>query len=216
MRTSRRTCAGKAAGSRRCVGRCRPGTAVRGWWLSGQPALQLCHRHDPVSAHHPAGRAQADLCRSFPEAPPPDGQPRPRPPIDFVGNAVLAAYSLPKYETIRDDIRSILQGNRRLERLRALQDRTRKDRARIPFKHGRQAPEFDRTRPGGADGSAQSRGRLSRMLSDVSTPAGSYSTTDTLAAIVAHGRGRSAIGRRHLSARGAADLARRKFRHLFR
>lgn len=120
----------------------------------------------------------------FPEAPPPDGQPRPRPPIDFVGNAVLAAYSLPKYETIRDDIRSILQGNRRLERLRALQDRTRKDRARIPFKTVAKPPNLTE--------------RDLAALMDPPNPEDAYpecypmyhhlrvySTTDTLAAIVA-------------------------------
>ncbi|WP_347265714.1 patatin-like protein [Paracoccus sp. (in: a-proteobacteria)] len=51
--------------------------------------------------------------------------------VDFVQNARLALTDLPRYETIREDIRSIARMNRRLERLAALQGRWREDQQQL-------------------------------------------------------------------------------------
>ncbi len=72
----------------------------------------------------------------FPETPPgKDAENKQNPPvekkneeIDFIANAVLAAFTLPGYETIREDIQSLQAGNRRLERLEELQKRLEADR----------------------------------------------------------------------------------------
>lgn len=50
------------------------------------------------------------------------------PEITFLQNAAMAAMTLPRHEVIRDDIWSIHDYNRRLDRLAALQRRSREDR----------------------------------------------------------------------------------------
>jgi patatin-related protein len=62
--------------------------------------------------------------------------------ISFLENAFLAAMTLPRYEVIRDDIRTINAFNRRLDRLSALQERAATDRATFKFPEKYSPPNF--------------------------------------------------------------------------
>lgn len=53
--------------------------------------------------------------------------------IDFLENATLAAKTLPRYEVIREDIRTITAMNRRLDRLYTLRKRFSHDRETLQF-----------------------------------------------------------------------------------
>lgn len=66
----------------------------------------------------------------FPD--PPESPDRGPERYDFLQNARLAAMTLPRRETIRDDLRAITTLNRRLERLGALHSRWEADKAHLP------------------------------------------------------------------------------------
>ncbi len=64
----------------------------------------------------------------FPEAADDPDHPRVAPDYDFLQNARLGAMTLPRRETIRDDLRAISRLNARLDRLATLQKRWKDDR----------------------------------------------------------------------------------------
>ncbi|SMO93965.1 patatin-like protein [Paracoccus laeviglucosivorans] len=106
-----------------------------GGYLDNRP---FSHAIDliPIRASHLPGQRKLLFIDPFPENPTATENDRAGPlqPIDFLTNAKLAATTLPRQETIREDIRSIIQINRRLERLYNLQKRF-KDDGRILPKH---------------------------------------------------------------------------------